>query len=66
MNVSGHRGGTAEVEGAIGAASGVAEAAVIGYNHEIKGEGIYAFVTLMTGIEASIEIEQDILSTVTK
>ena len=66
LNVSGHRIGTAEVEGAIGAASGVAEAAVIGYNHEIKGEGIYAFVTLMTGIEASIEIEQDILSTVTK
>ncbi len=66
LNVSGHRIGTAEVEGAIGAASGVAEAAVIGYNHEIKGEGIYAFVTLMTGVEASTEIEQDILSTVTK
>ncbi len=66
LNVSGHRIGTAEVEGAIGAASGVAEAAVIGYNHEIKGEGIYAFVTLMTGIEASAEIEQDILGTVTK
>ena len=66
LNVSGHRIGTAEVEGAIGAASGVAEAAVIGYNHEIKGEGIYAFVTLMTGVEASKEIEQDILSTVTK
>ena len=43
LNVSGHRIGTAEVEGAIGAASGVAEAAVIGYTHEIKGEGIYAF-----------------------
>ena len=66
LNVSGHRIGTAEVEGAIGAASGVAEAAVIGYGHEIKGEGIYAFVTLMTGVEASAEIEQDILSTVTK
>ena len=66
LNVSGHRIGTAEVEGAIGAASGVAEAAVIGYSHEIKGEGIYAFVTLMTGVEASAEIEQDILSTVTK
>ena len=66
LNVSGHRIGTAEVEGAIGAASGVAEAAVIGYSHEIKGEGIYAFVTLMTGIEASTEIEQDILGTVTK
>ncbi len=66
LNVSGHRIGTAEVEGAIGAASGVAEAAVIGYSHEIKGEGIYAFVTLMTGVEASAEIEKDILSTVTK
>jgi len=66
LNVSGHRIGTAEVEGAIGAANGVAEAAVIGYSHAIKGEGIYAFVTLMTGVEASAEIEQDILSTVTK
>ncbi len=56
LNVSGHRIGTAEVEGAIGAASGVAEAAVIGYNHEIKGEGIYAFVTLMTGVASSEEI----------
>ena len=66
LNVSGHRIGTAEVEGAIGAASGVAEAAVIGYNHEIKGEGIYAFVTLMTGVEPSDDIKTDILSTVTK
>ena len=66
LNVSGHRIGTAEVEGAIGAASGVAEAAVIGYNHEIKGEGIYAFVTLMTGVKPSSEIEKDILNTVTK
>ena len=66
LNVSGHRIGTAEVEGAIGAASGVAEAAVIGYTHEIKGEGIYAFVTLMTGVESSEAIKKDILDTVTK
>ena len=66
LNVSGHRIGTAEVEGAIGAASGVAEAAVIGYTHDIKGEGIYAFVTLMTGVEPSDDIKTDILSTVTK
>jgi acetyl-CoA synthetase len=66
LNVSGHRIGTAEVEGAIGSASGVAEAAVIGYNHEIKGEGIYAFVTLMTGVDSSEEIKKDILYTVTK
>ena len=39
---------------------------MIGYNHEIKGEGIYAFVTLMTGVEPSENIEQDILNTVTK
>lgn len=49
LNVSGHRIGTAEVEGAIGRAEGVAEAAVVGYPHDIKGQGIYAFVTLMTG-----------------
>ena len=66
LNVSGHRIGTAEVEGAIGAANGVAEAAVIGYNHEITGEGIYAFVTLMTGIDPSETIKNDILASVTK
>ena len=66
LNVSGHRIGTAEVEGAIGAATGVAEAAVIGYTHDIKGEGIYAFVTLMTGVESSEEIKKDSLATVTK
>ena len=66
LNVSGHRIGTAEVEGAIGKAKGVAEAAVVGYNHEIKGQGIYAFVTLMTGVEGSSAIENSILATVTK
>ncbi len=50
LNVSGHRIGTAEVEGAIGHAEGVAEAAVVGFPHDIKGQGIYAFVTLMTGM----------------
>ena len=48
MNVSGHRIGTAEVEGAIGKADGVAAAAVVGFPHDIKGQGIYSFVTLMT------------------
>ena len=52
LNVSGHRLGTAEIEGAIGAHSSVAEAAVGGYPHDIKGQGVYAFVTLMAGIEA--------------
>ncbi len=49
LNVSGHRLGTAEIEGAIGAHSSVAEAAVVGFPHEIKGQGIYAFITLMAG-----------------
>ena len=66
LNVSGHRIGTAEVEGAIGKANGVAEAAVVGYPHDIKGQGIYAYVTLMTGVEVSEEIQSDILVSVTK
>jgi acetyl-CoA synthetase len=66
LNVSGHRIGTAEVEGAIGKADGVAEAAVVGYPHDIKGQGIYAFVTLMTGVEASDEIRDGIMNSVKK
>ena len=53
LNISGHRIGTAEVEGAIGKAEDVAEAAVVGFPHDIKGQGIYAFVTLMTGAKSS-------------
>ena len=64
LNVSGHRIGTAEVEGAIGKANGVAEAAVVGYPHEIKGQAIYAFVTLMSGVEPTEEIEKSILAKV--
>ena len=66
LNVSGHRIGTAEVEGAIGKANGVAEAAVVGFPHEIKGQGIFAFVTLMTGVNPSDKIKLEILDTVTK
>jgi acetyl-CoA synthetase len=66
LNVSGHRIGTAEVEGAIGKAEGVAEAAVVGFPHEIKGQGIYAFVTLMTGVDESDEIFKGIIVSVTK
>ena len=66
LNVSGHRIGTAEVEGAIGKANGVAEAAVVGFPHDIKGQGIYAFVTLMTGVDESDEIYSGILASVTK
>jgi len=64
LNVSGHRIGSAEVEGGIGKANGVAEAAVVGYPHDIKGVGIYAFVTLMTGVEPSNLIINDIRETV--
>ena len=66
LNVSGHRIGTAEVEGAIGKADGVAEAAVVGFAHDIKGQGIYAFVTLMTGTTGSDKVRDAILTAVTK
>jgi len=66
LNISGHRIGTAEVEGAIGKASGVAEAAVVGFPHDIKGQGIYAFVTLMTGVEENEEVNTGILESVKK
>jgi len=66
LNVSGHRIGTAEVEGAIGKANGVAEAAVVGFPHDIKGQGIYAYVTLMQGVEPNAKIETDILNSVKK
>ena len=64
LNVSGHRIGTAEVEGAIGKADGVAEAAVVGFSHDIKGQGIYAFVTLMTGTESDLTIKEAIKNSV--
>jgi acetyl-CoA synthetase len=66
LNVSGHRIGTAEVEGAIGKAEHVAEAAVVGFPHDIKGQGIYAYVTLMAGIEGSDEIMAGIAASVRK
>jgi acetyl-CoA synthetase len=56
LNVSGHRMGTAEVESALVAHHDVAEAAVVGCPHEIKGQGIYAYVTLMEGVEATDEL----------
>ncbi len=55
LNVSGHRMGTAEVESALVSHKDIAEAAVVGYPHEIKGQGIYAYVTLMAGVDASAE-----------
>ena len=66
LNISGHRIGTAEVEGAIGKADGVAEAAVVGFPHDIKGQGIYAFVTLMTGEEPSNKKLSKIIESVAK
>ena len=66
LNISGHRIGTAEVEGAIGKSEGVAEAAVVGFPHEIKGQGIYAFVTLMTGVDVNTSIEDNIRRSVVK
>ena len=66
LNISGHRIGTAEVEGAIGKADGVAEAAVVGFPHDIKGQGIYAFVTLMTGAEPSDKKLSKIIESVVK
>lgn len=56
INVSGHRMGTAEVESALVAHENVAEAAVVGFPHEVKGEGIYAYVTLNAGVEYSEEL----------
>jgi acetyl-CoA synthetase len=66
INVSGHRIGTAEVESALVAHSSVAEAAVIGYPHDIKGQGIYAFVTLKAGIEKSDKLNKDLVAHVRK
>ncbi|MBT8423490.1 MAG: AMP-binding protein, partial [Silicimonas sp.] len=60
INVSGHRMGTAEVESALVAHHKVAEAAVVGYPHEIKGQGIYAYVTLMGGETASDELRKEL------
>jgi len=60
LNVSGHRMGTAEVESALVLHEAVAEAAVVGFPHEIKGQGIYAYVTLMTGIEGTDELLKEL------
>jgi acetyl-CoA synthetase len=60
INVSGHRMGTAEVESALVAHAKVSEAAVVGYPHEIKGQGIYAYVTLMSGEEPSDELRKEL------
>ena len=60
LNVSGHRMGTAEIESALVAHPQVAESAVVGYPHDIKGQGIYAYVTLIEGVEASDELRAEL------
>jgi acetyl-CoA synthetase len=66
INVSGHRLGTAEVESSLVAHEMVAEAAVVGYPHDIKGQGIYAYVTLMIGVEQSEALRADLVAWVRK
>jgi acetyl-CoA synthetase len=61
INVSGHRLGTAEIESALVAHSKVAEAAVVGYPHELKGQGIYAYVTLKTGVTPTDELRAELI-----
>ena len=66
INVSGHRMGTAEVESALVAHQKVSEAAVVGFPHDIKGQGIYAYVTLMTHAEPSGELRKELVAWVRK
>ena len=66
INVSGHRMGTAEVESALVLHDAVAEAAVVGYPHDIKGQGIYAYVTLMSEVEASDDLRKELVQHVRK
>jgi len=66
LNVSGHRMGTAEVESALVSHKNVAEAAVVGYPHDIKGQGIYAYVTLMEGVDSSDELRAELQQWVRK
>jgi acetyl-CoA synthetase len=66
INVSGHRLGTAEVESALVAHPKVAESAVVGYPHDIKGQGIYAYVTLKVGIEPTEDLRKELVAHVRK
>jgi acetyl-CoA synthetase len=64
INVSGHRLGTAEIESALVSHPAVAEAAVVGFPHDIKGQGIYAYVTLILGVEATEELRKELVKAV--
>lgn len=66
LNVSGHRLGTAEIESALVLHPQVAEAAVVGYPHELTGQGIYAYVTLMSGVEGTDALKNDLINLVRK
>ncbi|MBM3108602.1 acetate--CoA ligase [Pseudomonas arcuscaelestis] len=66
INVSGHRIGTAEVESALVLHDAIAEAAVVGYPHDLKGQGIYAFVTPMNGVDPDDTLKQELLTLVSK
>uniref|UniRef100_UPI0025F4EF87 acetate--CoA ligase n=1 Tax=Mesorhizobium sp. TaxID=1871066 RepID=UPI0025F4EF87 len=66
INVSGHRMGTAEVESALVSHDKVSEAAVVGYPHDIKGQGIYSYVTLMKGVEATEDLRKELVAHVRK
>jgi acetyl-CoA synthetase len=66
LNVSGHRLGTAEVESALVSHHLVSEAAVVGYPHDIKGQGIYCYVTLMSGVEGSDDLRKELVAHVRK
>ncbi|HEC17487.1 MAG TPA: acetate--CoA ligase [Sedimenticola sp.] len=66
LNISGHRLGTAEIESALVLHPKVAEAAVVGYPHDIKGQGIYAFVTLMAGVAEDEDLKQELVALVRK
>jgi acetyl-CoA synthetase len=66
INVSGHRLGTAEVESALVSHNAVAEAAVVGYPHDLKGQGIYAYVTLKQGVQATEDLRKDLIQHVRK
>ena len=66
LNISGHRLGTAEIESALVLHSDVSESAVVGMPHDIKGQGIYAYVSLMTGVTGTEELKKDLVALVRK
>lgn len=66
INVSGHRIGTAELESALVLHDKVAEAAAVGYPHDLKGQGIYVYVTLVAGVEGTDELKKELIAHVRK